>query len=86
MTLKLIENERCCGNCRFYHPEGRECHRYPPQVWADEDNLSNCFPTVKAVDWCGEFQRKEEWVLPKGWELKNMPEGPGGICEVRTDG
>jgi hypothetical protein len=83
MTLKLNENERCCGNCRFY--QGRECRRYPPQVWADEENLSSCFPTVKATEWCGEYQPKESWILPKGWEVKSMPDGPGGLCEVQDN-
>jgi|GEM_PF-4372012 len=89
MTIEHIENERCCGNCRHFY-EG-ECRRYPPQVGCDSacehtGNVFYAFPRVYAKEWCGEFQSKEGWILPKGWQLKNMPDGPGGLCEVQTDG
>lgn len=67
--IKMIENERCCGNCRFYYPEGRECRRNPPQVWADEEDVGYCFPRVSKEEWCGEFNEIEKWVIPEGFEL-----------------
>ena len=61
----MIANERCCQNCQFYVPEGRECRRYPPQVWGDpqsELSSSYCcnFPEVEKDSWCGEFQSKKD--------------------------
>ncbi len=60
-----MENNRCCEKCRFYNPEGRECRRYPPQVWGDPQSDTNCsysvnFPSVSKDTWCGEFKSKEE--------------------------
>ena len=88
MTLETIENERCCGKCRFYH-EG-DCRRFPPQVGCDSNSeyssgVFYAFPSVRKEEWCGEFKPNEEWVLPKGWELKNMPVGPGGFCEIKNN-
>ena len=85
--IKETENERCCQNCRFHEPKRRECRCYPPQVWSyDNYRCNETFPLVSNDQWCGEFQPIEKWVLPKGWHIDNMPEGPGGLCEVRTDG
>ena len=45
-----------CLHCRFCEQiddEQGECHRYPPRQYGDD--LCD-FPTVCAVDWCGEFQ------------------------------
>lgn len=46
--------EECCGNCRFYKPEGRECRRFPPT----EPSLANAFPWVHEHEWCGEYAPK----------------------------
>ena len=67
MTIKMIENERCCGNCRYFY-EG-ECRRYPPQVGCDSDNVFYAFPRVYAKEWCGEFQEIDKWVIPEGFVL-----------------
>lgn len=90
MKLNQIDDERCCGNCRFYFEDGRECRRYPPTVWSEGQSETSCsyccsFPSMRKEEWCGEFQPIEGWVLPKGWELKSMPDGPGGLCEVQDN-
>ena len=70
MTIKMIENERCCGNCRFYDPEGRNCRRFPPQVWETVETGGSAFPRVETDEWCGEFQGIEKgWVIPEGFVL-----------------
>lgn len=78
--IKMIENELCCGKCRFFHPERRECRRNPPQVWADEETVGYCFPRVKEEEWCGEFQPEQKrWVVPEGFDIP----GEGVIHEVK---
>lgn len=72
MTIQIIENERCCRNCRFY--EEGDCKRYPPQLGVDPNcehtgNVFYCFPSVDKEDWCGEFQAIERWVIPEGFVL-----------------
>ena len=72
--IKMIEEEKCCGSCRFYFPLGRQCRRYPPTVWGDgqsETTSSYCcsFPQVREEEWCGEFKSIEKWVIPEGFEL-----------------
>lgn len=53
--------EKVCRNCRFYNEQGRDCRRFPPQVWGDPQSKfssSYCcnFPEVSEDDWCGEFK------------------------------
>ena len=88
MTLEIDNNQARCENCRF-HKEG-DCRRYPPQVGVDSacehtGNVFYTFPRVLKNEWCGEYQPEEGWVLPKGWQVKSMPEGPGGLCEVQDN-
>ncbi len=93
MTLKLIENERCCGNCVHFFKEYEhrgQCRRYPPQAWSESNpettsSLGFNFPDMRSEEWCGEFKPHEPYVLPKGWELENMPDGPGGLCEIKNN-
>jgi len=55
-------SKQTCGDCRFNI--GRACHRYPPQVLADEDgdDCGSAFPDVVDSAWCGEWQEKEPTV------------------------
>ncbi len=74
MTIKTIENSRCCGSCRFYFEEGRQCRRYPPQAWSESQSEYSCslgfsYPEVNKDEWCGEFREIEQWVLPKGFKI-----------------
>ena len=89
--MEIDDKQRCCGKCRFFFKEydhRGQCRRYPPQAWSESNpETTSClgfnFPEMRNEEWCVEFQPEEGWVLPKGWQLKNMPEGPGGICEVQ---
>jgi len=38
-----------CNDCRYCAADGT-CRRYPPS------GRPTCWPTVHAMDWCGEFQ------------------------------
>ena len=72
MTIKMIENERCCQNCRFYY-EG-DCRRFPPQVGCEPNSeysssVFYAFPNVRKEEWCGEFQPIEKWTIPEGFVL-----------------
>jgi hypothetical protein len=56
--------KECCGTCRFgYMPEyfrGDQavlCRRRSPVVDGD---VRNNFPVTHALQWCGEFEPKEE--------------------------
>lgn len=75
MSIKMIENERCCGNCRHFF-EG-ECRRYPPQVGCDTQcehtgNVFYAFPRVYKQEWCGEFSAEEKgWLIPEGFKIIN---------------
>lgn len=77
--IKMIENERCCGKCRFYDPKGRNCRRFPPQVWETENSGGSAFPRVEEDEWCGEFQSIEKWIVPVGFDIP----GAGVIHEVK---
>ena len=79
--LKQVENERFCRNCRFYSPEGGECRRNPPQVWADETDVGYCFPRVSGGMWCGEFQSVEKYIFREGFDLEDKPEA-GIVYEI----
>ncbi len=62
----------CCASCVFGHvqePRGRrvvvditastkqrECHRFPPAVFAAGNQIYNMFPVVAADTVCGEFK------------------------------
>ena len=73
MTIKMIENERCCRNCRFWASNESknwgECHRYPPQFWSEGESSGAAHVGTNATEWCGEFQSEEKWVLPKGFKI-----------------
>ena len=72
--IEMIENERCCGKCRFFLEQssrGGYCKRYPPTpTGLDEDNsVAYCDPMVNKNDWCGEFQPVEQWIVKPGTEI-----------------
>lgn len=81
MSIKLLEKERCCQNCRFFgnrHGERGDCQRYPPQAWADPcsettNALYFSFPEMMKGDWCGEFQPIEGWTIPKDFQFEEKP-------------
>lgn len=83
MTIKMIENERCCRNCRFWVSDevksfGR-CHRYPPQFWSEGEECGASHVGTNDTEWCGEFESVDVWILPEGFEL--VKDKPGaGIC------
>lgn len=62
--------DRICKNCCFFTKlpesssnENGQCHRYPPPPYEDTEGKAFFFvyPIVRGeVDWCGEFQKKEE--------------------------
>lgn len=63
-----MSNEEC-GLCKFYQPQLRgedildygKCHRYPPTVIGDADDLlGHIRPVVACNDWCGEFKAEAE--------------------------
>ena len=89
--MEKIDLQRCCDNCQFYvEIRGKgECRRFPPQVCANPhsevyDSHTFNFPQVKKDDWCGEFETGEVgWILPKGFHIKHMPDGPGALCEMQ---
>ena len=71
--IKMIENDRCCENCRFYFKDANQCRRYPPQVWGDfmsdtNDSYTCNYPIVKKNEWCGEFHPIEVLHLPKSFD------------------
>ena len=53
-----------CWNCRYFDrdwssdDDGGFCRRYPPHGL--DDGVSSVFPGVDYMDWCGEFQPKED--------------------------
>lgn len=72
--IKMIENKRCCRNCRFWnsdeHKSWGRCHRYPPQFWSEGEEGGACHVGTDSKDWCGEFQPEEiGWVVPEGFVL-----------------
>lgn len=74
--IKIADENRCCKNCQFYYEEGRECRRFPPQVWGDPSSETTCsyacnYPEVTESCWCGEFKPHEVWVLPTGFKIIN---------------
>lgn len=71
MTIKMIENERCCRNCQFWQGTSNwgECHRYPPQFWSEGESLGASFVGTKGQEWCGEFKPIEKWVVPEGSKI-----------------
>lgn len=89
--IEKIDEKRICQNCRFFSKEtGRkgQCHRYPPQAWSESNpetssSLGFNFPEIRNEEWCGEHQHQEVWILPKGWKIKNMPDGYGAVCEIQ---
>jgi hypothetical protein len=72
MTDVLDKPEASCGTCVFFKPpedssrkEDGTCRRHPPSAaWQFGKNdlgrvgvaTQGVFPTVKAVDWCGEYR------------------------------
>lgn len=46
--------DECCEICKFYMDN--ECHRFPPQIYVDQDGASSTFPLVRRQEWCGEFK------------------------------
>lgn len=71
--IEMIENERCCGKCRFYFKEKEsdyrgQCRRYPPQAWSESypetsSSLGFNFPEMRNEEWCGEFKPEEKWIV-----------------------
>lgn len=56
------KEDECCGNCRFFFEDGKQCRRFPPQV-GTETSEHSCgvfatFPIVYKQEWCGEFKIK----------------------------
>jgi len=57
-----------CDNCRHFvapadarspmRPDFGECHRYPMQVFADEDGLTYCWSPAIPEESCGEHSRR----------------------------
>jgi hypothetical protein len=47
----------CCGNCRFYKPNGDAgiCQRYPAKVIVD-GGIYSVRPVMEPAEWCGEHQ------------------------------
>lgn len=84
--IQMIENERCCGKCRFYDPQGRNCRRFPPQVWETVDSGGSAFPRVEEEEWCGEFKPEEKWIVKTedGMVLAKMknPEPVEGVIHA----
>lgn len=58
--------ERCCASCMFFRPNasesgvmaepGGDCHRMPPQVMNDGEDLYSVWPMVLDEDSCGEWR------------------------------
>jgi hypothetical protein len=59
-----------CANCVHFvapdnarsamRPDMGECHRYPMQVFADEDGLSYCWSPALPDEVCGEHSRRHD--------------------------
>lgn len=43
-----------CKTCAHYYDTDSECRRYAPQP--SESDAKAQWPTVSAMDWCGEYQ------------------------------
>lgn len=46
-----------CNECRYHAADGT-CRRFPP------GGRPTCWPTVHALDWCGEFQSMKQSTPP----------------------
>ena len=84
----MTDKQNFCLNCIFWKTENKttnwgKCRRYPPQFWSNGDDSGSDFVKTNGDDWCGEHKPHEVWILPKGWRIKEMPNGPGGLCEVQ---
>lgn len=53
-----------CDRCQFYEETANDthsgsthghCHRFPPQLSANDVYSGSFFPKVRGDDWCGEF-------------------------------
>lgn len=58
-----------CPTCRWSNPvlsdieeEGPllNCQRYPPQLFAFEDQVTQAWPKMEDGDWCGEYSEQVE--------------------------
>lgn len=63
----MTKDLRMCVACQFYSPRKEatgECRRNPPHThtftWFDDICHQGVWPTVDAVDWCGEFRRRDD--------------------------
>lgn len=44
-----------CQDCMYFEEKYEQCRRFPPQVWTNEIQIKESFPSVELDDWCGEF-------------------------------
>jgi hypothetical protein len=57
--------DKTCGNCAYYHPADKDrlrgqCRIQPPHtLMSDNGQLSGYWPSVDALDWCGQFMSRE---------------------------
>ena len=56
------EAERNCGSCGFFLHDKNWCRRNPP---VPVDNRHSRYPTTSWLDWCGEWQIRNELLKPK---------------------
>ncbi len=58
----VIELGDNCEKCKFYLPSTLQtegaCRRYPPTPVATMQGITNVFPGMQSVGWCGEFKDK----------------------------
>lgn len=61
-----MSNDECCKNCRYYLRLNNEnyslCRRYPPAQTNSSARIRSVlseYPSIVALDWCGEFKEKE---------------------------
>lgn len=60
----------CCETCRFMQDTGRltwerlvECRRHAPRAGVPDPTSplpTRIFPVNRAVDWCGDYERREQ--------------------------
>lgn len=49
-----------CSNCNFFDGDISNCHRYPPTVLVDNEDIFNAYPEVDSLEWCGEYVFNEK--------------------------
>ena len=56
-----------CKTCKYYDRTDDRgmggCHRYPPTLVTENNEVECCIPDVTDTDWCGEWKGKE---IPMG--------------------